>query len=357
MKSWFGTYQASPVAEPEQATVLGSDKKISIGLRQNNAVVTLQWDIRDVESSFEMSQQTTRIRNKNEKGLLFVEGKAPHEFIQVLQAERNKAWHKKDRTREWGRNLLILAGVLGLLVLAYFLIVPWLSEKMASTVSVQTEAQFGNSVYDALDLSSQEDHRASAIINEFFSTLKVPSQYTIQITVVKGDVVNAFALPGGRIVVYTALLKEIETYPELAALLSHEFTHVNNQHATKSIFRQLGSRIFLSLLFGKFGSVTSIMVDQADKLKSLTYSRKLEKEADMEGLSLLKERKIDPAGFVSLFRHLKSSGPASSTPEFLGSHPDINRRIAYIRDASGGTVIEENSELKAIFDKLKSTEP
>ena len=159
-------------------------------------------------------------------------------------------------------------------------------------------------------------------------------------------------LPGGNIVVYSALLKELKTYPELAALLSHEFTHVNNKHSTKSIFRQLGSRVFLSLLFGKFGNVTSIMVDQADKFKSLKYSRSLEKEADLDGLSLLRERKIDPEGFIGLFRHLRDSAPASAMPEFLGSHPDIDKRIAYIREASKNWQTEENSQLKAIFEKL-----
>ena len=155
--------------------------------------------------------------------------------------------------------------------------------------------------------------------------------------------------------VYRALLEKMKSYPELAALLAHEFTHVNNRHTTKSIFRQLGSRIFLGLLFGKIGSVTSVLVDHADNLKSLKYSRKLEKEADMDGLSLLQERHIDPNGFVTLFQHLKESGPGSSMPEFLGSHPDIEKRIAYIQEASKGATFEENEQLKSIFEKLKQT--
>jgi predicted Zn-dependent protease len=99
------------------------------------------------------------------------------------------------------------------------------------------------------------------------------------------------------------------------------------------------------------------MVDQADQLKSLTYSRKLEKEADTEGLLILKDRKIDPQGFISLFEHLRQASPSSAVPEFLGSHPDIASRIAYIREASERAVVEDHSQLKTIFDKLKSTEP
>lgn len=355
MKTWFGSYFMSSHAEPVEATVLAYEKAIAIGFRQadgSNSTVT--WNIRDIAVAFDNNQQATKISNVNEAGTsLIINGKDAKHYIEQLQAEHNKPWHKKNKTREWGRNLLIFLGISTVLITAYFLLVPWLSEKLAAGVSVKTEEQFGNAVYDALALSTQEDKTATAVLNDFFKEMKVTTAYDIRITVVKNDIVNAFALPGGHIVVYTGLLKELKTYPELAALLSHEFVHVNSKHSTKSIFRQLGARVFLSLLFGKFGSVTSVMIDQADKFKSLKYSRRLEKEADMDGLSILQERKIDPGGFVSLFKHLKDSSPVSSIPEFLGSHPDIDKRIAYIREASKNIVVEENEQLKTIFEKLK----
>lgn len=355
MKTWFGSYFISSQAEPVEATVLAYEKAIAIGFRQadgSNSTVT--WNIRDIAVVFDNSQQATKINNVNEPGTsLIINGKDARQYIEQLQAEHSKPWHKKNKTREWGRNLLIFLGISAVLVTAYFLLVPWFSEKLAAGVSVKTEEQFGDAVYDALALSAQEDKNATVILNDFFKEMKVATAYDIRITVVKSDIVNAFALPGGHIVVYTGLLKELKTYPELAALLSHEFVHVNNKHSTKSIFRQLGSRVFLSLLFGKFGSVTSVMIDQADKFKSLKYSRRLEKEADMNGLALLRERKLKPEGFVLLFKHLKDSSPASAIPEFLGSHPDIDKRIAYIREASKNMVVEENEPLKTIFEKLK----
>jgi predicted Zn-dependent protease len=68
---------------------------------------------------------------------------------------------------------------------------------------------------------------------------------------------------------------------------------------------------------------------------------------------LLKERKIDPDGFIGLFRHLKDAAPASAMPEFLGSHPDIDKRIALYPRRIRQPDVEENSALKAIFEKLK----
>jgi hypothetical protein len=354
MKSYFATYYPSLGAAPVESTVLVFDKNLSIGYRNTNGSnATENWLIRDVQASFDFSRQISRILYVKGAGELQVEGNDAAKFINELQAEQAKAWHKKSSGKEWIRNGALLLGILGLLVLLYLLIVPWLSEKLASKVSVKTEQQLGDAAYDAMGLAALEDKDASLVLNDFFSAMDVPSAYDIRITVVKDNVVNAFALPGGRIVVYSELLKQIDSYPELAALLSHEFTHVNNKHSTKSIFRRLGSKVFIGLLFGRFGTVTSVLINHADDLKSLKYSRKLEKEADMDGLEILLQRKIDPQGFTALFQHLKSAAPSNSMPEFLGSHPDVDKRIGYIKESSKGAAVQENEQLKAIFDKLK----
>lgn len=353
MKSYFGSYTAPGLAAVE-CTVLVFDKNLSIGYKPTDGSNTMvNWLLRDVEANFDPSTNTTRLRNQKQPGELRIEGNDAAQFVKGMEAERQKPWHQKSSGREWIRNSLLFLGIIGLLFLVYLLIVPWLSQKLASKVSVKTEQQLGDAVYSAMDLGSQEDTAASAVLNEFFRALKVPTAYSIRISVINSSTVNAFALPGGRIVVYKALLQQIEDYPELAALLSHEFTHVNNKHSTRSIFRRLGSKVFLGLLFGRFGTVTSVVVDHADNLKNLKYSRRLEKEADIDGLAILTQRKIDPEGFTSLFEHLKASAPGSALPEFLGSHPDIEKRVNYIKEASKNSTIAENLELKAIFEKLK----
>lgn len=355
MKSYFASYHTSPGAAPIESTVLVFDKNLNVGFRNpdgSNAMIN--WLLKDVEVSFDFSSQHTRLRHTHHSGgELFINGNDAANFVKDMQAEQQKAWHKKSSGKEWIRNSLLFLGILGILVLLYLLIVPWLSQKLASKVSIKTEKQLGDAVYDALGLAGQEDTAKTFVLNEFFKAMEVSTAYDIKITVVNDNVVNAFALPGGRIVVYSALLKEINSYPELAALLSHEFTHINNKHSTKRIFRQLGSKVFLGLLFGRFGTVTSVVVNHADNLKSLKYSRSLEKEADMDGLAILTTRGIDPRGFVDLFRHLKEAAPTNAMPEFLGSHPDVDKRIRYIRDASQGSTVKEDVQLKAIFEKLK----
>lgn len=354
MKSYFA-YFHQPGMESVESTVLVFDKNLSIGFRNpdgSNAMIN--WLLNEVEASFDFSSQQTKLRHIKTPGTeLYIKGNEAGSFIEEMKAVQKKAWHKKSNGKEWIRNSLLFLGILGFLFLLYLLIVPWLSQKLASKVSIKTEKQLGDAVYDALGLAGQEDTAKSYVLNEFFTAMEVPTAYNIKISVVNDNVVNAFALPGGRIIVYSALLKEITSYPELAALLSHEFTHINNKHSTKSIFRRLGSKVFLGLLFGRLGTVTTVVVNHADNLKSLKYSRSLEKEADLNGLNILTKREIDPNGFVSLFHHLDESAPANVMPEFLVSHPDVDKRIAYIQEASKGIRVKENLQLKAIFDKLK----
>ena len=354
MKSYLGTFSSSG-AEPIEATVLLFDKEVHVGYRNiQGQNITMKWGIVGIDASFDLSRQATRISHAQHPGVdIFVRGNDAANFIKEMKDEQEKPWHKKEKAKEWRRNLFIFLGIVGFLVLLYFLLVPWMSEKLASRVSIKTEEQFGEAVYSALVPGGQENAKASLFVNDFFAAMKVRTAYNVRISVIEGETVNAFALPGGRIVVYAALLNKMNSYTELAALLSHEFTHVNNKHSTKSIFRRLGSKIFIGLLLGKFGSVTSVLVDHADNLKSLKYSRRLEKEADIDGLAILQERKIDPKGFTDLFIHLRESVPAGTMPEFLGSHPDIQKRIEYIDKASANASIEENERLKSIFEKIK----
>lgn len=355
MRSWFGSWITSSYADPIEVTVLVTESEITIGYRlEEGPVQTQKWNIDEVQVSFDQSEQSSRIiYNRQPHSKLLIAGKDAMNFIGQVQAEHQRPWHQKQRTKDWARGISILVGVIAILVTVYFMVVPWAAEKMASTVSPATEAQLGKAVYEALSLSALEDREATAALNDFFAEMKIETEYNVRLTVVNSEIVNAFALPGGNIVVYTGLLDQLQTYPELAALLSHEFTHVNNKHSTKSIFRQLGSRIFLGLLFGNFGSVMPVLIDQAEKFKSLKYSRSLEKEADIQGLDILMERKIDAKGFPALFKRLKNAAGNPAVPEFLGSHPDIDTRIEYIKAAAVNALTEEHPGLKSIFEKIK----
>jgi predicted Zn-dependent protease len=103
---------------------------------------------------------------------------------------------------------------------------------------------------------------------------------------------------------------------------------------------------------GKVGTVGTVLVDHADELRSLTYSRSLEKEADVRGVKILTDRGIDPSGFLDLFERLKT-GSSIEVPEFLASHPDLDNRVAYIKEMSKGAKPKPQPALDTIFAQIK----
>ncbi len=253
------------------------------------------------------------------------------------------------------RNALLILALVGGLLLGYFFVLPFTAEQVASVIPRSSEKLLGDAVYAALQ--EEGDSNGSALLTAFFDSLNVVTPYSIRITLVDDKTVNAFALPGGQIVVYSGLLKKMKSYTELAALLSHEFIHVEKRHATRSICRSLGSQFFVGLLFGNMGSLVSVAAGHANEIRSLSYSRQLEKEADLSGLQLLLDRRIDARGFADLFTRLKEQESDLVIPEIISSHPDTDVRAAYIKKAAAGQQPVSHPVLNHIFDQLKKLYP
>jgi beta-barrel assembly-enhancing protease len=241
--------------------------------------------------------------------------------------------NKKVAVGKMAPLLKVLLFFIVFLIIVYLFLVPWIASALAGRFPLSYEKSIGDQTFNAMKNDFDVDIKKTAFINDFFTQMNVPSKYDVQIVVVKGDVVNAFALPGGRIVVYEKLINKLNSYPELAALLAHEFTHVENRHTIKTLFRQLGSKIFLSLVLGDATAVGGVIINNADDLKSLSYSRALEKEADENGTRLLADRKIDCDGFVRLFEILKQETKGDpKTAEWISSHPNLDKRVKNIKD-------------------------
>ncbi|MCU7548616.1 M48 family metallopeptidase [Chitinophagaceae bacterium LB-8] len=267
--------------------------------------------------------------------------------------------HKKKLSgRKTGLVVKLFLAVIAFVLLAYFFLLPWLASAMASSFPLRYEEQMGDGIYASIKNDYEVDAQKTAYINEFFKELHFPSKYDVRITVVKSEVANAFALPGGNIVVHDQIIAGIGSYEELAALLTHEFTHVENRHSLRAMFRQLSGRVFIGLLLGDASAVSAILVGNAELLKSLSYSRSLEKEADEGGAQLLAQRNIDCNGFVRLFQYLKKESKGPEPSEWLSSHPELDNRIRNIRKQSlcKQSSPVQNMQLKTLFLKLKTAE-
>ena len=267
--------------------------------------------------------------------------------------------NKKVHAGKMAPLLKVILFFLVFLIIAYFLLVPRIASALAGRFPLNYEKSIGEQTFNAMKADFVIDEKRTAYINQFFNEMHIASKYDVQITVVKGEVVNAFALPGGRIVVYDQLINKLGSHPELAAMLAHEFTHVENRHTIKTLFRQLGSKVFLSLVVGDATAVGGVIINNADDLKSLSYGRRLEKEADENGARLLADRKIDCNGFVRLFNILKKETHGDNqTAEWISSHPNLDKRIKNIQanPFCKGLSPNNDSTLQQLFLKVQTEE-
>lgn len=150
-----------------------------------------------------------------------------------------------------------------------------------------------------------------------------------EVVVFKDDNPNAFALPGGKMGVYTGMLKVAENQDQLASVLGHEVGHVLAQHGNERISQQQLTNVALGAAAGS-GYVDPVTM-QALGLGAqvgilLPYSRTHESEADIIGLDLMAQAGFDPRQSVQLWRNMEKAG-GGAPPEFLSTHPASSTRI------------------------------
>ena len=360
MDAYTGKYYIQG-GEEQDATILILKDKLSIGLRDEHGVPRIvYWPYEQIiRDNFWKRGQCVVRSGTYPIQTIEVDNKEFAEKLENIFKERERSWFSRTFNKNMLRLIKFFSVIILILIAAYVWLVPLLADRMAKRVPVSYEESLGDGMYNALKPSFIINSGKTAYINDFFRELNIDSKYSIRITVVNENVANAFAMPGGNIVVYDKILMDMNGYEDLAALLSHEFTHVDEKHTTRSLFRQMASSLFLSIILGDIGTLGNVIVSNADDLKGLSYSRKLEKEADMNGLRILSERKIDCNGFIRLFELLKKEiGQTGGQPtEWISSHPDLEKRIAYTKsnELFNKYGVEVNETLKTLFMKIKTS--
>lgn len=218
--------------------------------------------------------------------------------------------------------------LVGAIVLAPILLLAllwWQADRLVGAavarIPISWEVQLGDSAFEQLTQGSAILTEGAAVtaIHDIGNrlTAQVHSPYTLRWHVVDDPQVNAFAVPGGHVVVFTGLIRAADSPEEVAGVLAHEVQHVVLRHSLHGLVRSLGWRATIQILFGSSGPLSGVG-GLAAQLGSLKFSREQETAADMEGLKLLQRARIDPQGMVTFFETLsqKESGLA-----LLSTHP------------------------------------
>lgn len=174
----------------------------------------------------------------------------------------------------------------------------------------------------------------------YYQSLNMESMldgYAWEFNLVKDAQVNAFCMPGGKIVVYEGILPYTQTETGLAVVLGHEVAHAIAKHANERMSQQVATQYGAAALSGILGNSSSVVQTLGQTVYGLgseygvmlPFSRKHELEADRLGLVFMAIAGYDPREAIPFWQRMATQG--GSTPEFMSTHPSDDSRVAEIQ--------------------------
>ncbi len=173
--------------------------------------------------------------------------------------------------------------------------------------------------------------------------------HPVSVTIVQGGPVNAFTLPGERLVFYSDLIDRASDGEEVAGVLAHEIGHAVKGHALKGMVRQYGVELLLRLATGGYSELGTLG-SGGGMLLALRNGRAFEREADAAGLALLERQGLRADGMSRFFEQMLKEEPTGSLrlPDIWSDHPPSAERIAATRRAASGRPAFTDREWKAL---------
>lgn len=222
---------------------------------------------------------------------------------------------------------------------------------ISEKVPVQWEVDAGDKLFESLSkqYSVIEDSVISAKLDSLFEPLVKATEYDeveFKFYICDDPSLNAFALPGGHVVINTGTIYQVDQIEELYGVIGHELAHVTKRHHLRGIIGNLGTFLLLQGMIGGEAGILGSLGESAGQLNNLFYSRQFETESDVAGYEYLKKARINPIGMVDFFKRIEASqvsvvdtsilGEAEDAMKELGSfistHPGTAERIQYLTD-------------------------
>ncbi len=181
---------------------------------------------------------------------------------------------------------------------------------------------------------------SAAIVNQIprlqaAGKIRVPSSW--EVALFESKDVNAFALPGGKIGVYSGLLKIAGTQDQLAAVVGHEVSHVLAGHSAERYSETMASQLGGVLVQATTGVNGELVSMATNAFILLPFSRAHETEADLLGLDLMAGAGFDPRQAITLWQNMARAG-GGKPPEFMSSHPSDETRIRNLSERLNSAV-------------------
>ncbi|MCP4375227.1 MAG: M48 family metallopeptidase [bacterium] len=281
---------------------------------------------------------------------------------QMLEVKHSKAQNARQR---W-KIAIILTVIVALTLYGGYIGITWAAREAVMALPVSIDQQIGELAMSEIQHEGPEvrDEQVVQAVQEIIDRLKPHAAITdfeYKIKVIDADIMNAFALPGGHMVIYTGLLKKATRNEQIASIIAHEMSHASQRHGLAQISQSLTLSVGLAVLFQDTEGLVAFSTEIAKMLVMGSYSRAQETQADLEGLRMLHAAKIDPQGMIEMFTIMQTQKGQSgiTIPSWLSTHPDMAERIKDIKnyiDALPKTNYNPLScDLDAVLKKPDST--
>lgn len=252
---------------------------------------------------------------------------------------------KRPAIENRGRLIGWSVGAIASVALIIFVLVPVLANQLAEYLPPEGEQALGDATFkqirtalaknEFLPVGICENPDGIAALEQMQARLSehVDLPYPLRVHVLDHPTVNAFALPGGRVVLFRGLIDKAESPDEVAAVFAHEIGHVVNRDPARGALRSAGSVGVLGLLFGDFAGGTAVLF-MLNRLIDATYSQKAEANADLFAHETLAAAGIPPSALAGMFERLRAGGgePTGITAHFM-AHPALGDRIEAAKNA------------------------
>jgi predicted Zn-dependent protease len=156
-----------------------------------------------------------------------------------------------------------------------------------------------------------------------------------EVNLIESEQLNAFCMPGGKIMFYTGLVRKLNlTDDEIAVVMGHEIAHALREHSREQVSQAAAAQTAIGIgaqLLGLGGGVSQLTGAAYEALVATSFSRAHEAEADRIGLELTARAGYNPQAGVSLWQKMVNAGSGGATPAFLSSHPTDSSRVQQIQ--------------------------
>ena len=232
------------------------------------------------------------------------------------------------------RQLLILFGMFVGFIIGIIWVVVWLVNSLVWLIPPSVEQQLGALVVPAYERLAPATP-AQDTLNNLLTRLQTnlpPEQRQerdYRVLYVQDSAVNALAIPGDRIIIYSGLVKQVESENELMMVLAHELGHFANRDHLRGLGQGLLLQVAIASFIGDGGWVLSSAAAGVAALSKAQYSQLQERQADEFGLALLQQTYGHVAGATDFFARLSQQKGLGL--DFLSTHPAPGNRVAELK--------------------------